>query len=417
MDVAGNIESTQTIWIAIDKTAPTTTHDAPNDWQNTDVNVHLTCSDGTGSGCSLTQYRIDNGPWQTYDTNILFSTDGNHQLDFNSKDAVGNIESTNTIYVLVDKNKPTITLLNYTEDGTTSSSYPSFEAQPIDSPSGPDYCLVDVYKNGALVDTNVVVSYLNEKCTYSISPKLESGDYVKVTWRAVDLAGNVSEDVNSGQITYLATGQIGGTGGSSSIITPILGQLGDPCEVDADCESPLVCSPDTNTCQYEVTSVEALIDYAPNTKVVGFIPNIGFNYSIIVVNKTDRELAIETSLSDELKPFLKLTKEVDSLIPGQADVIKWNGVVRDSNIEEITGTVYIIVDKKATARIPLTLRIGHAPLLDLLHKQVYLKCPFPFIPGGVIPITVGGLAILGILTYLLFKVFTTPVPKPRWAGE
>ena len=88
-----------------DNTAPSTTDDAPTGWQTTDVNIHLTCSD-SGSGCSTTQYRIDGGSWLTYDTNILISADGNHQIDYNSTDNVGNVESTHTIWVAIDTVAP-----------------------------------------------------------------------------------------------------------------------------------------------------------------------------------------------------------------------------------------------------------------------------------------------------------------------
>ena len=44
----------------IDKSAPMTTDDAPTDWVNTDVTVHLTAEDN-GSGVDSTFYTLDGG--------------------------------------------------------------------------------------------------------------------------------------------------------------------------------------------------------------------------------------------------------------------------------------------------------------------------------------------------------------------
>jgi len=107
-DNVGNVENTHTIWVALDTVAPTTTDDHNAGWQKIDQNVHLTCSDTT-SGCDIIQYRIDGGSWQTYNpaTGILFTTDGNFQLDYNAKDVAGNIETTKTVWITVDKTAPT----------------------------------------------------------------------------------------------------------------------------------------------------------------------------------------------------------------------------------------------------------------------------------------------------------------------
>jgi hypothetical protein len=116
--------------VANDSVAPTTTADYNNAWQNTDANVGLTCTDT--SGCALTQYRIDSdstssvsmGVWTTYSgAGILFSSDGNWAIDYNSTDARGNRETTNRIYVLIDKTLPTLslTITNLTVSGLSAS--------------------------------------------------------------------------------------------------------------------------------------------------------------------------------------------------------------------------------------------------------------------------------------------------------
>ncbi|MBS3060947.1 MAG: hypothetical protein J4215_00005, partial [Candidatus Diapherotrites archaeon] len=102
--------------VSNDSTAPVTSADYNNAWQNVDANVVLTCVDP--SGCSLTQFRLDSdssdvvlmGGWQTFDANILLSSDGNWGIDFNSTDTVGNAETTNRVYVRIDKSLPSLSL-------------------------------------------------------------------------------------------------------------------------------------------------------------------------------------------------------------------------------------------------------------------------------------------------------------------
>jgi len=98
------------ISLAADNTAPVTISTDYN-WsaQNDDANITLSCSDTT-AGCDITQFRLDTdrtsstsfGAWTTYDTNIFVTGDGNWAVDFNSSDLAGNLEDTNTIYVVIN---------------------------------------------------------------------------------------------------------------------------------------------------------------------------------------------------------------------------------------------------------------------------------------------------------------------------
>jgi hypothetical protein len=116
--------------LANDSTAPATTADYNNAWQNTDANVGLSCTDT--SGCALTQYRVDSdstssvsmGAWTTYTgAGISITSDGNWAIDYNSTDTHNNRESTHRIYVLVDKSLPTLslTITNVTVSGLGAS--------------------------------------------------------------------------------------------------------------------------------------------------------------------------------------------------------------------------------------------------------------------------------------------------------
>ncbi len=106
----------------LDNNAPSTTWDANGEWQAGDVNVHLACADGNGSGCYSTMYRLDDdnsdsvnyGSWQSYNPAagivVTSSGDGNYAIDFNSTDNFGHVETTNTHYILIDKLAPVITI-------------------------------------------------------------------------------------------------------------------------------------------------------------------------------------------------------------------------------------------------------------------------------------------------------------------
>ncbi|MCX8189722.1 MAG: hypothetical protein N3F05_00640 [Candidatus Diapherotrites archaeon] len=108
VDNADNNESVQEKIVKVDNTAPTTTDNAPVNWQTTDFNITLTCNDGLGIGCSETYYRINSGAWQLYSGSISITQDGNHRVDYYSKDLLNNTEGMKTCYAPLDKSPPTI---------------------------------------------------------------------------------------------------------------------------------------------------------------------------------------------------------------------------------------------------------------------------------------------------------------------
>jgi cysteine-rich repeat protein len=118
-DLEGNVETTKTSYIAIDKTKPTITADTNSSYNLlVDANVHLTCSDAL-SGVKITKFRLDDNnssdlnwlSWQTYDTNLLVGSylgkkDGNFGLQFYCTDNASNDSNVgvnyDTNYVLLD---------------------------------------------------------------------------------------------------------------------------------------------------------------------------------------------------------------------------------------------------------------------------------------------------------------------------
>lgn len=91
----------------VDCDPPTTVDNAPAGWQNTDVNVTLSCSDA-GSGCAATTYEVNAGATQ-YGNLVSLSTDGIHTITYRSTDNAGLEEYTKTATVMIDKTPPEVT--------------------------------------------------------------------------------------------------------------------------------------------------------------------------------------------------------------------------------------------------------------------------------------------------------------------
>ncbi|MFC1691151.1 OmpL47-type beta-barrel domain-containing protein [Nanoarchaeota archaeon] len=104
VDTAGNVETTNTVYAALDANAPSSSDDAPSGWQTSAFNVTLNASD-TVSGVDYTSYRVDGGSWVN-GTQIQITLDGNYSIDYYSVDVAGGVESTNTINVLLDTTDP-----------------------------------------------------------------------------------------------------------------------------------------------------------------------------------------------------------------------------------------------------------------------------------------------------------------------
>jgi len=110
-DAAGNTTDSSTTTVTLDKSAPTTTDDAPSGSQSTAVTVTLTPSDGSGSGVGSTSWRLDGGGWHTGTSVVVsapsdHSNDGPHTIDYYSTDNVGNVETTRHATVTIDTQPP-----------------------------------------------------------------------------------------------------------------------------------------------------------------------------------------------------------------------------------------------------------------------------------------------------------------------
>lgn len=116
VNVAGNTETTKTLPIRIDTTAPTTTATlsgtvGSNGWYTTPVQITLAATDPDGAGdVAATYYTIDGGAQQTYSGSFSVTTDStSHTVVYWSVDQAGNAEAHNTTSFKIDATAPTVT--------------------------------------------------------------------------------------------------------------------------------------------------------------------------------------------------------------------------------------------------------------------------------------------------------------------
>jgi len=106
-DQAGNSTSSDSSPVNIDRTAPSTSANAPNGWNNQNVSVSLTAEDAL-SGVQATYFKVDGGDTQTGNA-VALNAEGVHSLQFWSVDKAGNAEGAKTVTVKIDKTPPAVT--------------------------------------------------------------------------------------------------------------------------------------------------------------------------------------------------------------------------------------------------------------------------------------------------------------------
>ncbi len=161
--------------IMIDKSAPVTSNNYNGAWKNSNFNVNLSSSD-TLSGVDYINYSYNGGAWMTAIGNnisVLINTEGNLTLTYFAVDNVGNIESTKTINVALDKTAPLVTLNgNVSLNLEVHNSYSDAGATAVDAQIG----AVTVTDNSSLVNTNITGIYT-------------------INYVAQDLAGNINNTI------------------------------------------------------------------------------------------------------------------------------------------------------------------------------------------------------------------------------
>jgi hypothetical protein len=105
-DKAGNSTVAMVSSIDIDRTAPTTSVNAPNDWVAGTVTLDLSATDNL-SGVEHTYFTLDGGSVHA-GNQLSIGDDGTHTVTYWSIDKADNEERHHTATVLVDKSAPTI---------------------------------------------------------------------------------------------------------------------------------------------------------------------------------------------------------------------------------------------------------------------------------------------------------------------
>lgn len=136
-DNAGNVEPTHTVTVILDNTPPTTTltigepkYGIDPTYVSTTTSLTLEATDAM-SGVDYIEYKIDSAAWITYSAPFNVSDFGSHTVHYRSIDLVGNVEGTQTVWIVVNA-----TSLTYSGDTTGQYSDPvTVEATLIDMAS------------------------------------------------------------------------------------------------------------------------------------------------------------------------------------------------------------------------------------------------------------------------------------------
>ncbi|MFC4802371.1 OmpL47-type beta-barrel domain-containing protein [Neobacillus sp. GCM10023253] len=184
-DKAGNFSDSVSIMVKIDKTAPSAPVIASNHngWTKEDVTVTLT--DGqdelNGSGYSITEYKINNGEWQTYISPFTINQQGEFKIHARSVDNAGNTTEADPIEVKIDQTAPTKPTINADTNWTNADSVTVTIEDGTDSGSG-------------VAKTEYRIGETGDWITYSDSFLVTDQGVNKIYARSTDYVGNIGEE-------------------------------------------------------------------------------------------------------------------------------------------------------------------------------------------------------------------------------
>jgi parallel beta-helix repeat protein len=189
-DVAGLVSSAYNDTITLlDVHSPTTIIslsgvEGENEWFTSNVNVTLIATDDI-SGVEKTEYSFDNATWNTYTTPFTITNQGTTTIYYKSTDKAGNVETTKTQTIKIDKTVPTGSIIINNGDAYTTSTSVTLTLTASDATSG-------VYQMRFSNDGTTWTDW--EAYTTSKSWTLPSEDGTKtVHYQIKDNAGLISE--------------------------------------------------------------------------------------------------------------------------------------------------------------------------------------------------------------------------------
>jgi len=115
IDNVGNVEGSHSITIFVDDTAPITPTImmiGPHEGIYVTSVTEFSIPDAydTGSGISITEYRIDSGEWMPYSSPFTLHAEGYHTISYRSVDNLGNVETAHHTEAYVDNTGPSASL-------------------------------------------------------------------------------------------------------------------------------------------------------------------------------------------------------------------------------------------------------------------------------------------------------------------
>lgn len=225
VDNMSNEEDLRNISFKIDTTDPVSSVSVSgtpgsDGWYVSDVDVSLEVDDGSGSGISLTKFRVDGGAWQDYSGPVALTSGGTHTIAYYSVDVAGNAESPKSVTVMIDKAAP-------------STSHELFGTLGPDDWYSTEVTIVLSATDAAPGSGVDAIRYSLDGNTWTAydSPivVIESGTHT-IEYRAVDVAGNQETirsvtfklDVTAPETTHELSGTLGSHGWYTSAVAVTL---------------------------------------------------------------------------------------------------------------------------------------------------------------------------------------------------
>ena len=151
-----------------------------NEWYRSNVAVTLLTNNYV-YGINSTRYRVGtSGNWSNYSSSFTISGEGNHTIQFYSRDTVGNNETIRNITIKIDWTTPTLTI-NQTAGFNATTTYVAISWNGSDRTSGIDHFEVSI-DGSAFVSVGMAMSHN--------FTGLADGTH-NVAVRVIDAAGNM----------------------------------------------------------------------------------------------------------------------------------------------------------------------------------------------------------------------------------
>ncbi|MEM7827037.1 MAG: CARDB domain-containing protein [Candidatus Aenigmatarchaeota archaeon] len=392
----GSLTNVSETWtFTVDTQAPTTTATAVKDdgssytfntWTNSSyINVTLTCDDGSGAGCSVTQYCLDTTntctPSTTYSTPVQITTEGISYIRFRSNDTLGNLESTKTETIKIDTTPPSVTI-NSPQNTTYSTTSIILNTTITDAYSGLDVCWYSL-DNWA---TNTTYNCVNKTLT------LSEGSYT-LRVAANDTLGNLNNTESVSFTISVTAARPDLYVNSSSIVTETLPVFNETVNVnitvwnigDANASSVNVSCYENSTYfdSFVISNIEN------NSEAHGqcnWTVSCNNNISIIVdpANGIEEENETNNNASSIIQITEKLGITIDSPSNGQEfyrnETISLNSTVTSScqlpntyTVRWYNSTSQIAEAEDTTWTIPINYELGEETINVSVNSSGYVS--------------------------------------------